>query len=87
MPPGVGCSPAPRFAIPADPDAADGVRVVSLDRAVEIRLEEGLHRIEDQTASLMREVAAEMWKGSGADAGSEQDRSSASSHAINRSGA
>ncbi|MEA2551040.1 MAG: hypothetical protein QOE25_809, partial [Actinomycetota bacterium] len=55
-------------------DPTDGVRVVSLDRAVEIRLEEGLHRIEDQTASLMREVAAEMWKGSGADAGSEQDR-------------
>lgn len=55
-------------------DAQDPVRVVSLDQAVEIRLEEGLHRIEDQTAALMREVASEMWRGSGADTGSEQDR-------------
>ncbi|MEA2551049.1 MAG: hypothetical protein QOE25_818, partial [Actinomycetota bacterium] len=51
----------PDATTPAEQDPTDGVRVVSLDRAVEIRLEEGLHRIEDQTASLMREVAAEMW--------------------------
>ncbi|MEA2579668.1 MAG: hypothetical protein QOE83_560 [Actinomycetota bacterium] len=59
---------------PAELGADDPVRVVSLDQAVEIRLEEGLHRIEDQTAALMREVASEMWRGSGADAGLEQDR-------------
>ena len=64
----------PGSSTPAGPGGQDPVRVVSLDQAVEIRLEEGLHRIEDQTAALMREVASEMWRGSGADTGSEQDR-------------
>lgn len=64
----------PESSSPTGPDGQDPVRVVSLDQAVELRLEEGLHRIEDQTAALMREVASEMWRGSGADAGSEQDR-------------
>ncbi len=65
---------APRRVSFSRPDPQDQVRVISLDQAVEIRLEEGLHRIEDQTAALMREVATEMWRGSGADTGSEQNR-------------
>jgi anion-transporting ArsA/GET3 family ATPase len=49
---------------PADP----------LEVAVEERLEEGLRAIEEQAAALMREIAAEMWRASGADMSSEQTR-------------
>ncbi len=46
----------------------------TLERAVEERLEEGLHAIEEQAAALMREIAGEMWRASGSDTGAEQDR-------------
>lgn len=46
----------------------------TLDAAVEGRLDEGLRAIEEHAATLMREIATEMWRASGADTGSEQDR-------------
>jgi hypothetical protein len=46
----------------------------TLERAVEERLDEGLRTIEEQAAALMREIAGEMWRASGTDIGSEQDR-------------
>jgi hypothetical protein len=48
--------------------------VVGLERAVEERLEEGLRAIEEQAAALMREIAMEMWRTSGAEASDVQDR-------------
>jgi len=46
----------------------------TLEQVLEQRLEEGLRAIEDEAASLMREIAQEMWRASGADVASEQDR-------------
>jgi hypothetical protein len=46
----------------------------TLQRAVDERLEEGLRVIEEQAADLMRGIASEMWRDSGADVRSEQDR-------------
>jgi hypothetical protein len=48
--------------------------VVGLERAVEERLEEGLRAIEEQAAALMREIAMEMWRTSGAETSNVQDR-------------
>ncbi|MEO8423703.1 MAG: hypothetical protein ABI595_07285 [Actinomycetota bacterium] len=49
-------------------------RTSALDLAIAERLDEGLRAIEDHAATLMREIAAEMWRSSGADTASEQDR-------------
>jgi hypothetical protein len=46
----------------------------TLDAAVEGRLDEGMRAIEEHAATLMREIATEMWRASGADTASEQDR-------------
>ena len=66
----------PRRAVsPSEPSqSSQPVVVLSLDRAVEERLEEGLRAIEEQAAILMREIAAEMWRASGTDIGDEQER-------------
>ena len=50
------------------------VVVVSLERAVEERLEEGIRAIEEQATELMREIASEMWRSSGSDVAETQDR-------------
>ncbi len=62
-----------RTVSPSEPQHQPVV-VVSIDRAVEERLEEGLKAIETQAAALMREIAAEMWRASGSDVAGEQDR-------------
>ncbi|MGZ8652795.1 MAG: hypothetical protein ACXWX5_11575 [Actinomycetota bacterium] len=49
-------------------------RSSTLDVAVEQRLDEGLRAIEEHAATLMREIATEMWRASGADTAPEQDR-------------
>ena len=46
----------------------------TLQRAVEDRLEEGLHAIEEQATGLMREVATEIWRSSSRDTRPEQER-------------
>jgi hypothetical protein len=46
----------------------------SLQRAVDDRLEDGLHAIETQATALMREIASEVWRASGADTRPEQER-------------
>jgi hypothetical protein len=46
----------------------------TLGAAVDERLDEGLRAIEEHAATLMREIATEMWRASGADTASEQDR-------------
>jgi hypothetical protein len=62
----------PRRSVPSnDPQA---VVVVGLERAVEERLEQGLRAIEEQAAALMREIAMEMWRASGAETSDVQDR-------------
>ncbi|HEV8565176.1 MAG TPA: hypothetical protein VGR41_09685 [Actinomycetota bacterium] len=48
--------------------------VVSLERAVEERLEEGLQALEEHAAALMREIAKEMWRASGGDTSEAQER-------------
>src|SRR5262245_7432992 len=45
-----------------------------LEVAVEERLDEGLRAIEEQASSLMREIAGEMWRASGADIADQQTR-------------
>ncbi len=45
-----------------------------LEVAVEERLDEGLRAIEEQASSLMREIAGEMWRASGADVSDQQTR-------------
>jgi hypothetical protein len=45
-----------------------------LEAALEERLDEGLRAIEEQATSLMREIAGEMWRASGADVSGEQTR-------------
>src|SRR5881296_2687655 len=64
---------------PEEPGRARGpmsqpARVVSLDQAVQERLEQGLREIEDHASELMREIASEMWRASRADASPERDR-------------
>ncbi len=60
------------------PDAPEShpsaARTGGLDAAVEQRLDEGLRAIEDHAATLMREIATEMWRAGGGDTASEQDR-------------
>jgi hypothetical protein len=46
----------------------------SLQRAVDDRLEDGLRVIEEQATELMREIAGEVWRASGADVRPEQER-------------
>jgi hypothetical protein len=46
----------------------------TLQQAVDERLEQGLRSIEEQATDLMREIAAEMWRASGADVRPEQER-------------
>jgi hypothetical protein len=57
-------SDAERWREPVDP----------IEIAVEERLDEGLRVIEDQASSLMREIAGEMWRASGADVSDQQTR-------------
>jgi hypothetical protein len=45
-----------------------------LEIAVEERLDEGMRAIEEQASSLMREIAGEMWRASGADVSDQQTR-------------
>ncbi|MFN8232203.1 MAG: hypothetical protein U0V56_01535 [Actinomycetota bacterium] len=45
-----------------------------LEVAVEERLDEGMRAIEEQASSLMREIAGEMWRASGADVADQQTR-------------
>jgi hypothetical protein len=49
-------------------------RTTALDLAVAERLDDGLRAIEEHAAVLMREIATEMWRASGADTAGEQDR-------------
>jgi hypothetical protein len=49
-------------------------RTNTLDAAVGERLDEGMRTIEEHAATLMREIATEMWRASGADTAPEQDR-------------
>ena len=46
----------------------------NLQRAVDERLEDGLRTIEEQASELMREIASEVWRTSGADVRPEQER-------------
>jgi hypothetical protein len=46
----------------------------AVQRAVDERLTDGLAAIDEQAADLMREVAGEIWRASGADARPEQER-------------
>jgi hypothetical protein len=46
----------------------------NLQRAVDERLEDGLRTIEEQATDLMREIASEVWRTSGADVRPEQER-------------
>jgi uncharacterized protein YukE len=53
---------------------APAPRTTALDLAMAERLDDGLRAIEEHAAALMREIATEMWRSSGADTASEQDR-------------
>jgi hypothetical protein len=46
----------------------------ALQRAVDDRLEDGLRAIEEHATALMREIASEIWRASGADVRPEQER-------------
>ncbi len=46
----------------------------ALQRTIDERLEAGLHTIEQEATSLMREVASEVWRSGAGDARPEQDR-------------
>ncbi len=46
----------------------------ALQATVDARLEDGLRAIEEQAGALMREIASEMWRASGGNAGTEQGR-------------
>jgi hypothetical protein len=46
----------------------------ALQRAVDERLEDGLRAIEEHATALMREIASEIWRVSGADVRPEQER-------------
>ncbi len=55
--------------------SADELQLVAtVQRAIDDRLEDGLRAIEAQATALMREVASEMWRASGADSRPEQER-------------
>ena len=49
-------------------------RTTALDLAMAERLDDGLRAIEEHAATLMREIATEMWRASGSDTAPEQDR-------------
>jgi hypothetical protein len=55
-------------------DAPQPAVVVSLEQAVEDRLDESLRALEDHAAALMREIAKEMWRASGGDVAETQER-------------
>jgi uncharacterized protein YukE len=46
----------------------------SIELLLDERLDDGMRAIEEQAAALMREIASEMWRASGADARPEQER-------------
>lgn len=46
----------------------------ALQRTIDARLEQGLQTLEEQATVLMREIASEVWRASGADARPEQER-------------
>ena len=58
---------------PETPEYRSSSRADPLD-AVEERLDEGMQAMEDRAATLMREIATEMWRASGTDIGPEQNR-------------
>src|SRR2546427_994201 len=63
-----------RFARRSDGSRATYVALDPLEQAVEERLDEGVRAIEEHATDLMREIAGEMWRASGADTGPEQTR-------------
>lgn len=66
----------PRRSVPTAPPA-DTPRETfrgSIELLLDERLDDGMRAIEEQAASLMREIASEMWRASGADARPEQER-------------
>ncbi len=65
----------PASPTPAPSDAPDVTSDLgALQRAVDDRIRDGLRSIEFRAETLMREIAAEMWKASSGDASNEQDR-------------
>jgi hypothetical protein len=48
--------------------------ITSLERMVDLRLEEGLKAIEEQAAGLMKEIASELWRTSAADISDERSK-------------
>jgi hypothetical protein len=67
----------PNSPYPSEPSGhvPDGSPVVSaLERIVDERMEEGLERLREQAAGLMRQIAAEMWREAGGDVRDEQER-------------
>jgi hypothetical protein len=58
----------------APPARPAATRTGALDLAIAERLDDGLRAIEEHAAALMREIATEMWRTSGADTADEQDR-------------
>ncbi len=58
---------------PARPPYEQGL-VDALQGAVDERLHDGLRAIEERSVELMREIASEMWRDSGADIRPEQER-------------
>ncbi len=66
----------PRRSVPTAPPA-DTPRETfrgSIELLLDERLDDGMRAIEEQAAALMREIASEMWRASGADARPEQER-------------
>ena len=66
----------PRRSVPPAPPA-DTPRETfrgSIELLLDERLDDGMRAIEEQAAALMREIASEMWRASGADARPEQER-------------
>jgi uncharacterized protein (DUF1697 family) len=61
---------------PADARLTEEEREVAhaIERTIDEHLEQGLHALEEQATVLMREIAGEMWRASGADARPEQER-------------
>jgi len=64
-----------RSATPAPPgDTPRETFRGSIELLLDERLDDGMRAIEEQAAALMREIASEMWRASGADARPEQER-------------
>jgi hypothetical protein len=65
----------PRRSVPtAPPETPRETFRGSIELLLDERLDDGMRAIEEQAAALMREIASEMWRASGADARPEQER-------------